>query len=461
MDYYVEFYDNSDNLFCEFAKKQARLCPYLLEYRGISLEELIIWELYMFGLFVGWKEKYNEERLNGISANVLMEDFSKQLDARFAWSEKETQHVESYSTENEEWKNALSEYKNQPIIYLFNERQLNYLMPLIQKIPYPIVLLCDFDISESIEFPDSVSIIEFGISPIFIYRNEYLGTKFPIIYHYVNTFEQIVSGIGPTGIIFLEGCHLQAKTLNIVARGYNVKTICIQQGWPSFMHTQFRRYAYDYFLTWGKLFNTLWKKYDPSPTYIECGYMYEIKKQKDKHGVTFFLQSPVFLSDTGYFQEILCLIELTSKRHPDIPILIREHPEYKINNLWRERLEKFKNIQFVGDFPIADVYGNTLVAVSHFSSCIMEALIHNCIPLVFNPTYNSRYYPDIEKMGFGLISKEQNDFLTQIETLLLDKERQSRYFNNITKEKKTMFVNIADDTINEIVKQINKRFAIN
>ena len=343
------------------------------------------------------------------------------------------------------------------LIYLFNERQLSYLMPLVNMVKSPLVLLCDFVVSENIDFSDSVSIIEFGFSSVSTFQNEYLEIKFPYIYHYLNTFEQIISSVTPFGIVFLEGCHLQEKALNIVAHSHNLKTFCIQQGWPSFMHTLFRRYSYDYFLTWGRLFNNLWSKYNPTPSYIECGYMYDIKETKNKQSITFFLQSPVFLSDNEYFEEILHLIVKTAERLPRTPIQVREHPEYKISYLWIERLRTFKNVQFVGDIPIADVYSNTLVAVSHFSSCIMESIIHNCIPFVFDPTTNSQYYPDIEELSLGLFSKNHIDFLIKIESLLKNEEIQQSYFFKIAQRKDEICENKSTDTLKKITLQIESK----
>lgn len=48
----------------------------------------------------------------------------------------------------------------------------------------------------------------------------------------------------------------------------------------------------------------------------------------------------------------------------------------------------------------------------------MEGVVHQSVPLVYDPTSDSRYYPDVEKLNIGRIAKTEEEFLSHLTDLL-------------------------------------------
>ena len=168
--------------------------------------------------------------------------------------------------------------------------------------------------------------------------------------------------------------------------------------------------------------------------------------------ITFFLQAPVLLSSIKYFDEMLQLVTYTALSYPQIPILVREHPEYKIEKNDIAQWNDCPNIKIVSDWNLKTVYENTKVAVSHFSSCIMEGALNGAIPLVYDPTNNSRYYPDIEKECIGYISKTPKDFSSSLHRAL------NGEISPLTRNKlqlKSWFASTSEETLDKIALFLN------
>ena len=74
--------------------------------------------------------------------------------------------------------------------------------------------------------------------------------------------------------------------------------------------------------------------------------------------------------------------------------------------------------------PLADVFAQTHISVSCFSSSIMESVVHGCVPLVFSPAIGARYNPDIENEGLGWIAEDEETFLAKLNEIMYKKYEQ-------------------------------------
>lgn len=298
------------------------------------------------------------------------------------------------------------------------------------------------------ELPEYVTELPIEFSNERLLSDKYLELQFPLLYHYANTFDILFQIIRPCGVICLEGCHFQEQLLATISESYDIPSYGIQQGWPSIMRTGFRRFPFRYFFTWGERFNNLWGKYNPSPKFVPAGYMYKMTDgvSKEKQCVSFFLQSPCFLSDQVYFNAMLELIADSAQTYPEVDFLVREHPEYRLEKSIVEKWKKLANVEVVSDFKLQDVYERTRIVVSHFSSSLMEGILYGCIPLVFDPTVNSRYYPDVEKEGLGRIGKSTEEFKACLKDLLTEENQQIPF-----DEKNKWFASTGDITLSTMV----------
>lgn len=454
-DYYIEFYEELDKRLEAFAIQQKKEEAAKMLLGMHSVKEPLVTSL--FYQLMQEKNYYNQRRLLGMNKDEAMKRVDAFLDL-FHAVPFEQKEAEITAVQDHPWNEILADYKNQLLIYIFNPRQLTYLTPLIQKINHPLLLLVEYELSEDIELPEYVTALTLESSECRAFMNPYIEQCFPSLYQYANTFSYLLGILHPRGIICLEGCHMQEQLLGVMAHDNNIPAICIQQGWPSVMRTGFRRFPFRYFFTWGQRFCELWKKYNPHTRFIPMGYMYDVlKTQKDvKKAITFFLQAPFFISDSRYFDDIVELITDAAALYSDQLFLVREHSEYKLSEEVLNEWKTYPNIKIVSDHPLKEVYSRSLITVSHFSSCLMEGIIHDSIPLVYDPTTDSSYYPDLEKEGLGKMTKTKKEFHQYLKEILSNAPNTSQsninhYLQTINQRKSEWCKSVGEDTLNDMV----------
>lgn len=442
-DYYIEFYTSIDHLLKQYLEDIEKKNPSLL-ILGNHYVELPLRNM-LFLNFWNDKEFYNKRRKEGENYKDSVNRLTEKL-KQFAIPGNENEFNEEVDITIFPWYEILLQYKNQIVFYIFNERQLTYLVPIIREIKKTVLLLSEYDIEEDVDLPETVTALTIEFSGCRQFKNNYIEWNFPLVYHYFNTFDLLMRILTPSSVTVLEGCHYQEKILGVIGKSYDIPTICIQQGWPSFIHTALCDYPYTYFITWGDFFSRLWERYNSLPTYYAMGYLYPvcISSVEEKRYITFFLQSPVYLSDNEYFNEINHLILSMSDKYLQLHFMVREHPEYKLPDLIIDEFRKRCNIEIVTDEELAIVFRKTQISVSHFSSSLMEGVAHGCIPLVYDPTANSRYYPDVEKEGFGLIASDKEEFEEKLFYILNNKEV---FMECISQKKNFLFADITGKAV--------------
>ena len=342
----------------------------------------------------------------------------------------------------EPWFEFLSSLQGNLLVYVYNNRQLNYLLPLVNRLNRPILLLCESCVDEEVEVNDNVTAIEMPFT----------DDNLPELQRYYVSFHAVLEALQPEGVLVLEGCHYQEQILAIVAQKLGITDIGLQQGWPSFMHTMFRRFSYSYYLTWGNGLNGHWHKYNPDTRFISTGYLYEVQR-KCGTAITFFLQSPRFLSDDNYFRQLVSLIEETAERYPNKEIGVREHPEYRLDTTTVEKLQRHGNVRFMSDLPLSETFARTQVVVSHFSSALMEGMAHDCIPLVFDPTQHSRYTPDVEALGVGCVASDKLSFFKDLAYI---EQHIAAFIEKIITEKSDWFQELSESAIKRTIDAIHR-----
>lgn len=307
------------------------------------------------------------------------------------------------------------ELSDTTLCYANGPRMARQLKPIYDKLKADggrVVFLCDFKI-EGIE---TVSLGDFNKShstPGWInehYFEDYTRL-FSVLYRAFREFR-------PKTVFCVDGCQTGAKILAEIARHYGAEAICLQQGWPSFLHSGFRRMPYSKFLTWGKGFSKLYAAENPDCPFIEVGYPYRIIEQGTHNAILFCLQAPVFLATNSSFAEFLKTVDQTARRYPHRSILVREHPDYKLPEEIREWLAENVNVEFCSGMPIEMCYSRAKVVVAHFSSTLMECLVHGCIPISLDFAMQGRYSPDLETTGLGFICTNRAVFFDRLEEIL-------------------------------------------
>lgn len=455
-DYYLEFHEELDRRLIAFAAEQEEGNRMFLGKHNIK-SPLIT---FLFYQLTQEKDHYNACRINGMSVNEAMKRIDAFLDMfkGHALEPKEETLVEVWQ---HPWYEILSDYSGQLLIYIFNAQQLQYLIPLITKLNRSVLLLSEYELPDETDLPEYVTSLPIKHSNSRAFHNAYIEHYFPFLYQYTNLFSFLLQILKPSGVICVEGCHTQEQLLAVIAQDYNIPAIGIQQGWPSFMHTGFRRLPFRYFLTWGERFSELWKKYNQDSEFLPMGYMHNAADTdiEIKDSITFFLQAPCYLNDSRYLNDMFELIADSAALYPHVSFLVREHPEYKLEKKLIKSWEACPNIQMVSDWELKEVYKRTFVVVSHFSSSLMEGIVHNCIPLVYDSTTGSRYFPDVEKEGLGRIAKTKEEFQLGLKDILTDSNNhvskaKNPYLRKIKEQKQQWFAAAGDETLKRMVEFI-------
>lgn len=454
-EFYKEFFQ-SIYLFCQQYINELEAGNKGLFLLGpYNTKDSLIIDLYNTSLWTyNWKDRYNELRKEENSIEHIYSLYKEELNNLIQPIDLGFNNSAKPKSDDHPLEELLKPYKDRILIYCINQRHIDYMLPLLRNITQPSILLLEENLIEPDDLPDNMLVLEYSLLKETYFNNDFLQNKFTTIFYYYNTYDILIRYLSPKSIVFLEGGHLQGRILAEVAQRYECVSYCIQQGWPSLFHPNFRDFPYTYFLTWGKRFCELWQMYNSYPQFIPAGYMYStgkhIKANPSKI-ITFFLQAPFFISDERYFNDYINLIIKTKNRNKECIVQVREHPAFRLSLKVINTLH-YENIVVVSDFELRDVFNSTDIVVSHFSSVIMECMIYGCIPLVFDPTVDSSYYPDIEKEGMGFISKTYHDFFQKLDILL---SFPNNFLDRINALKHSFFEGKGDEAVCKILTIIN------
>ena len=314
-----------------------------------------------------------------------------------------------------QWEAMLQPLKGSKVYYANSSRMAEYLLPFLRREKDGATLVTESEIRhDALDLPSGITVLKFVDSGCRLYRNKFLERYVPRFFSHASTLLLLDHLLQPEEFYCVCGCHTQSK---IWAAAFNARggtSVCYQHGWPAFMHAGFVDMPYTRMITWGDEFNRLWHKYNPQMECLTGGYPYPIEAEGSHHSVTFFLQEPYFVSSHRMVGQMYDLIVATALRYPDMTIQYRLHPESQIDSHIRHRLDSLPNVVDTTDRPLHEVYASTRVAVSHYSSTIMECLAHGCCPLVFNPTPRWRYTPDLEAESIGFISTTPDEFFDRL-----------------------------------------------
>ncbi len=292
--------------------------------------------------------------------------------------------------------------------------------------------------------------------PIFQHQNSFLYQNFGELFSAFNTLDLFVDLLQPSGILVVEGNHHQFESLAIIGKNKSVPVICIQQGWPSILHTRFKNMQYSHFLSWGKQFSSMYKNENPKPQFISTGYPFEVKNCKNRNAISFFLQAPVLISTSKNYNELLELAFFCASQFPKMEILIREHPEYALPKYFAKQISLHTNIILVSpkNHSLSEIFSKSIVGISIFSSTIIEGLAHGVIPFIYNPDLMPNYYPDLDKEHLGIEAKSLKEAKLKITELIHDSHKIEDFQRQISNKQINYFASLNQQALETTIKTI-------
>ncbi|MBO8219526.1 hypothetical protein [Prochlorococcus marinus] len=283
--------------------------------------------------------------------------------------------------------------------------------------------------------------------------------EFLELFNIVDDLIFILKRIKPKSILVIEGVAPKDILISEVAKSMNISTFCVQHGYPPFIDTGFRNMQFSKFLAWGTGTSKLLQKYNPKQEFMIVGnHSLKTKNNykvisKKKFKVGFFLQGECALLDKKEIRVFYKLILFSIKKYKNIDFIIREHPSSKINKNFKNEISKFKNV--IISYPEENSISNDLesidIAVSVFSSVIMESIALNVVPLICSFGTLPKYIPEIAKQGAAVEVFNLNDAKKELEKLLNNKKYLKEFKKSICKIKSDYF---SDKNTIKIIKDI-------
>lgn len=315
------------------------------------------------------------------------------------------------------WRKALEEFHGRMLVYADNPRHIRHLLPalrIFREREEPVVLL-----TRTEDLPDEIAgpnLRPLYFSPIIsraVTSSGLCGVNGELA-SFAHTLLCYVSWLKPKAMICCDGCQTQYQLAAIYCRGRGIPAICCQLGWPGFIHAGFRRLPYTHFLTWGEAFSRILQPCSPATDFHAVGRFGPIDREGPHDAITFFMQAPIFVSSDESYRRFLRLIEGTARRYPRRRIIVRPHPEYSDDRRMDAAIAACGNIAADTNPEVEATYRATAIAVSQYSSCLVESAAFGCTPLMFNPTSGFDYplLPD------WLKSRSEEEFFSCLDHII-------------------------------------------
>lgn len=321
------------------------------------------------------------------------------------------------------WHDSLKEWRGRTIFFCAGRRNLEYLRPIISGFKGRCVVWSDADCTDEDWAGYDKIVLPLTIAKKTMFMNMYLAVNYPHFFAFAHTILLTLSLLAPKVVVCIDGCQTKYMIAAEYCRAVGIPSVCIQQGWPSFLHQGFRNWPYRYFLSWGNGFSQLLSSNGNQDTkFVSAGYPYRVEENStvERDGIGFFLQERIFLASEQSERLMVTAIDYVSRTYPEMKVYVRRHPLRRNDDYG---ILKAENVIVADSMSLSDLYSKCKVVVSHFSSCIMESLIHGCVPIVIDPTSDSRYTPDIELEDLGYICESLLDFKHCLSRALLKEQK--------------------------------------
>jgi hypothetical protein len=234
----------------------------------------------------------------------------------------------------------------------------------------------------------------------------------------------------PGCAVVIEGNSPLDEVVNQACRALDMPCLCLQQGWSPIVHSGFRELSFTSMAVWGDGFRDLLGPYSPQQRFDVVGTPALSAYALPDSGasaerlpvVSFFLQPPSPLIAEDHQLLLHELILRASRDFPDSRVFVREHPGWPLAVDERERLDAAPNVDLTSaaSHTLTEVIQASRVAVSIYSTSLLEAAALDTAALVFNPTSLPRYTPDLEELGVGVEVDDTQAALRTIDRLLHD-----------------------------------------
>jgi hypothetical protein len=279
---------------------------------------------------------------------------------------------------------------------------------------------------------------------------------------FLNAILQALTEVKPLCLVMPEGNSPYNELFNRAGHQLAIPSLCIQQGWSPVVHTGFRNMSYDRMCVWGEGFAHALAPFNPQQRFAITG-SHVITPRTRLPGqaagaIAFFLQaggSPLITAEAA--RALLDFAIWAGQQFPEREIRVRPHPGRPLTGDERALLTACRNVRIMSadTAGLDEVLHGAEIAISIFSTTILEAAATGVIPLIVNVAGLPHYNPDIAKDGAAL---EVTDFAAArlaLARLVRDREFADRFGDALARVGGRYFKSGGADAAAAIAAQIN------
>jgi hypothetical protein len=245
------------------------------------------------------------------------------------------------------------------------------------------------------------------------------------IYMTVNKLEAVIQNYKPRLIVLAEGDAPYHEILAALGSKYQIPTVCLQ--WGAFTqsrpHMGFRDLHHSFFLAWGEAFIQQLKPFSPRTLFLSVGNpSVEHIVLEPRKRIVFLLQGvdAVQVRKEHWDKFLIFMISIIHYCE-DWEIVVREHPNLPLADDEKNELEKYSSVEIHNprDKSLTESLDSASLAVTMFSSALLDAVAMGIVPFIFNPSNAiPRYQPDIEEYGIGIECKALDEAIDSMKQLI-------------------------------------------
>ncbi len=208
--YQTEFYQKAKKSLIDY----VIAFKHLMYFGGKDLSNPIT--EFLFHHVSGEVNHYCQFRSRGKSIEQAYRRFALWMDLFMSESRKIPSDWCKFSQKHP-WDSVLYEYQGASLIYLQTTSDIEWMKSLQLQETSSVILLTEFDVPESIEFPDNYIAIQREWTDIAFDSNFFIKKNFPLIYLYANTFAWLLHIIKPVRVLSIGKGTIAEKILELLA----------------------------------------------------------------------------------------------------------------------------------------------------------------------------------------------------------------------------------------------------
>lgn len=269
-----------------------------------------------------------------------------------------------------------------------------------------------------------------------------------------------MAGLRPRCVVVPEGNAPINEVANRAAQAEGVPVLCVQQGWSPIVHSGFRHMTYNRMCVWGEGFADLLRPYNPRQRFTVTGnHAVRLRPPAEaatRRAIGFFLQKGSRLISEEGWAGCLDLVRWTAQNFPESEIRVREHPSAPLSPAELGPIMCFPNVSIMAPatHKLDEVLAGCRIAVSVFSTTILEAAAAGAVPLILNITGLSHYHPDIAGAGAAVEVKDFDGARSALTRLMQGNDTLAVFARGLAASQRRFFANDPESARRAIATEI-------